>query len=383
MNPPARDDFGPLATRPLVDIDLDALCANFRALAAASPGATPAAVVKCDGYGLGAAPVAQALAIQENCSIFFVAYPHEGAQLRAALARCAPDATIYVFNGPHEETLAAFDAHRLIPVINSLEQARLWAHARPGAPAALHVDTGMNRLGAPPSELDDIAALDGLSATLILSHLACSSDPPHEMNPRQRALFEKAAARFPGAARSLAASSGALLPAPYHFELTRLGVGLYGVSPLDIPDGRIAPVARLSAPVIQLRDAAAGESVGYARTHVLAATRRLATVALGYGDGLPRIIGNRGTAYLGGARCPIVGRVSMDLTVLDVTDAPAPVRLGDRAEFFGPSLPIEETAAACLTIGYELLTSLGGRVRRRYLWRAAPADWRAPDEEGT
>ncbi|MBB5519866.1 alanine racemase [Amphiplicatus metriothermophilus] len=382
MSPPARDDFRPPATRPLVEIDLDALCANFRTLAAASAGATPAAVVKCDGYGLGAAPVAQALAIQEKCRTFFVAYPHEGARLRAALARCAPHATIYVFNGPHEETLAAFDAHRLIPVVNSLEQARLWARARPGAPAALHADTGMNRLGAPAYELDDIAALDGLSVVLVLSHLACSSDPPHEMNPRQRALFEKAAARFPGAARSLAASSGALLPASYHFELTRLGVGLYGVSPLDIPDGRIAPVARLTAPVIQLRNVAAGESVGYARAHVFDAPRRLATLALGYGDGLPRIIGDRGAAFLGGARCPIVGRVSMDLAVLDVTEAPEPVRLGDRAELFGPRLPIEETAAACMTIGYELLTSLGGRVPRRYLWRAAPAGWRAPDDEG-
>lgn len=365
--------------RPTVEIDLDALCANYRMLAGAAPAAEAAAAVKCDAYGLGAAPVAQALAISEHCRTFFVAYPEEGADLRAALAEAAPTAAIYVFNGPHAETLDLFAAHRLRPILNSLDQAKLWAAAQPNAAAGLHIDTGMNRLGAPYTDLPAIAGLKGLALDLVMSHLACSSAPSHEKNARQRAAFEKAAAFFPGVKKSLAASSGALLPAEYHYDLTRLGIGLYGASPIDERDGRIRAVARLTAPVAQLREAKPGETVGYGATHAFAAPRRLAVVHLGYGDGFPRIGGNRAKAFLGGAACPVVGRVSMDYIALDVTEAPNPVGLGDRAEFFGPNHLIEEAAAACSTIPYELLTGLGGRVLRRYLWKAAPASWRAPD----
>lgn len=364
------------SARPIVEIDLDAACANFRRLADAAPGATPAAVVKCDGYGLGAAPVAEALATAEGCRTFFVAYPEEGAELRAALSSAAPDATIYVFNGPDTGSLALYVAHRLTPVLNSLDQARLWTAAHPGAGAALHIDTGMNRVGAPYTELREIAALKGLALDLVMSHLACSSDPSNPVNARQLAAFEKAAALFPGVRRSLAASSGALLPPAYHFDLTRLGVGVYGASPLD--DAAQAPmraVARLTAPVVQLREAGAGDFAGYGATRRFDAPARLAVVQLGYGDGFPRAAGNRAFAVLGGALCKIAGRVSMDMITLDVTDAPDRVQIGDRAEFFGPALPIEDAARSCGTLAYELLTGLGARVHRRYLWSKAPDGW--------
>ena len=352
------------ADRPTVEIDIDAVCANYRLLAA--PRAATAAVVKCDAYGLGAGPISRALAARERCRTFFVAYPHEGAALRAALADVAHDAVIYVFNGPHPENIALFRTQSLTPVLNTLEQAALWFADGGGLPAALHVDTGMNRLGAPVGDLEAIAAL-GLRLDLVMSHLACASDPGDAMNESQRLAFEKAAALFPGVRRSLAASGGALLGPAFHYEMIRPGVALYGISPFDTPDPRIRPVATLTAPVVQIRNVEAGATAGYGATRRFERPARLATVALGYGDGFPRASGNRAEAFLGRARCPIAGRISMDLIILDISNAPQPVEIGDRAEFFGRRVPIEEAAAACGTIGYELLTGLGGRILRRYL----------------
>lgn len=353
--------------RPWVEIDLDALRANFRLVGDATPGAEIAAVVKCDGYGLGAAPIARALARHEACRTFFVAYAHEGAALRAALGDEAPDAAIHILNGPEPETLGLFRDAALSPVLNSARQAGLWAGAFPGVSATLHIDTGMNRLGAPPGEVGEIAAMAGLALDTVMSHLACSSEPGHPKNPAQRDLFVEAAKRFPNARRSLAASAGALMDEGYHFDLVRLGVALYGASPFDADEPRLRPVAALKAPIIQLREAGAGETVGYGASWALGRPSRIATLALGYGDGVPRSASNRAAALVNGARAPVAGRVSMDLVTLDVTNvAPAP-RVGDAAMLFGPGAPIHDLAAACGTISYELLTGLGGRVDRRYL----------------
>ncbi len=354
---------------PWVEIDLAALCANYAMLRDTAPGAETAAVVKCDGYGLGAGAVAAALAARENCRSFFVAYPEEGAALRAVLKNISPAPAIYVFNGPLPETMALFEEGNLIPVINNLEQARKWAERKPDAPAALHIDTGMNRLGAPPVELGDIAALKSLRIETVMSHLACANDPAHPKNNAQRKMFEELSQQFPGARRSLAASGGVMTDESCHFDLTRVGIALYGGSPFDAADDRIAPVAALKAPVVQIRQAAPGETVGYGAAHVVAEQTRLATVALGYGDGFPRAASGRGRgrAIINGEQASIVGRISMDLITLDITNSKRPVKTGDIAEFFGPNLAIHEAAAACGTISYELLTGLGGRVDRRYL----------------
>lgn len=362
------------ASVPQVEIDLDAVCANFRTLKAAAPGADIAPVVKCNGYGLGAAPVARVLAAREGARKFFVAYASEGAALRKALTRPAPGAVIYVFNGPDAETLDAFAEHALTPVLNSRNQARLWAAYRPDIPAALHIDTGMNRLGAPAGELSDIAAMRGLKITHVMSHLACGADPGHEMNRRQHLAFERVCARFPGARRSLSASAGAFMGSIYHYDLVRPGIALYGASPFDRPDPRLKPVATLTAPVLQIHFAGTGGSAGYGATRTFKKDTRLATVGLGYGDGFPRAASGKGAAFLGGALCPIAGRVSMDLIILDVTNAPEPIEIGQRAEFFGRRLPIEDAAQAADTIAYELLTGLGGRLYRRYLLDGRPID---------
>ena len=344
-----------LTRLPTVDVDEDALVANYRFLKALVAPAECAAVVKCGAYGLGDM-AARALA-EAGCSTFFVTYPGE-----ATIRPLVGDSRIYVFNGPDASTLDLFRDLKLTPVLNGLEQAQLWAQSEPGAPAALHFDTGMNRLGARPEDAAAIAALKGLNIELVMSHLACPSPQPTPMNERQRAAFEDVARHFPKARKSLSASGGALMDERYHYDLVRPGIALYGASPFDVPDPRLSAVVRRTAPVLQMRQARPGDSVGYGAAYCVSRPSLLATVALGYGDGYPRSGGNRGVALLGGALCPIVGRVSMDLIVLDATDAPEKISVGDRAEFFGPNLPIEQAAAAAGTIAYELLTSLGGRA---------------------
>ncbi len=371
---------------PLLEIDLAALCANYRGLAAATPRAEAAAVVKCDAYGLGAVAIAKALHAREGCRSFFVAYSEEGAELRAALGG---DAGIFVFNGPFADVLAVYRQHRLTPVLNTIEQATLWASQMPGAPAAVHADTGMHRLGMKAGDLPALGGMKGLNIAVVISHLACASDAAHPMNARQFNAFQEAAALFPDARTSLSSSGGALIAEAFGFDMVRLGVGIYGVSPKDETTPGLWPVARLTAPVIQVDEANPGETVGYGATFTAQRRSTLATISLGYGDGFPRSGSNRAKAYLGGAACPIAGRVSMDLIVLDATDLPIRPEIGDRAEFFGPNLSIDTAATDCGTIGYELLTGvgglargLGGRVQRRYLWGSAPAGENPPGAEG-
>lgn len=365
---------------PRLDIDLAAICANYRLIAGAARGAEAAGVVKCDAYGLGVEPVGRALRQRENCRSFYVAYCDEGAALRQAIG---PDAEIFVFNGPIDEDLLAYAANALTPVLNTIEQAALWSREMPEAPAALHIDTGMNRLGLGHEEIPAIKSMSGLNVSVVMSHLSCASDGAHPMNDRQHQIFSEIAQSFPRARKSFASSGGALLSNEYAFDMVRIGVGLYGVNPLDDAPNRFAAVATLTAPIIQLHQIRRGEAIGYGATFIAEKEMRLATALLGYGDGYPRAASNRGAAYVAGALCPIVGRVSMDLIVLDASAAPQSLAVGDRAEFFGLNHSIDAAAAACGTIGYELLTGigglararkgLGGRVHRRYLWNGSPA----------
>lgn len=349
---------------PFVEIDLGAVCANFAMIGDVAAGAAVGAAVKCNAYGLGLAPIARALAEREHCEEFFVVYAEEGVGLREILDDGAP--RIYCFAGPSETTLPLYERAKLTPVVNSLAQAKLWAMHGSG-PAAVHIDTGMNRIGAPMNEASAIASVKGLEVPLVMSHLACSSDPSHPKNAEQRAKFIEAAQHFPGARLSLSASAGALMDKAYHFDLVRPGVALFGGSPFDEDDERIHAAATLKAPVVQLRDLNPGETVGYGATFTAKAPTRIATVALGYGDGYPRNSAPAGAAIVNSDRAPIAGRVSMDFITLDVTAAKNPVRIGDYAEFFGPNLRLFDVAEAGHRATYDLLTGLGGRIDRRYL----------------
>lgn len=340
-----------------VEVDLDAAIANWRTFAALS-SAEAAAVVKADGYGLGAAPLARAFRAA-GATTFFVATPAEGAALRAALDA---EATICVLGGYRAEDLAMVRDARLRPVLNGLDQAQAWiAAGRPGDGCVVHVDTGMNRLGAPLADIGALAALD-LRPALVMSHLACGGDPGAALNGVQRRRFLEAALAFPGARRSLSASGGAFLGPDYAFDLVRPGVGLYGGAPLDAGGGPpLRAVARVTAPVLQIRTIEAGATVGYGATFTAPHPMQVATLGAGYADGLLRSLSGRGYAVLAGARRPMLGRVSMDLITVDATGlAVAP---GDEADLIGPGLGVDEVAAAAGTLAYEVLTSLRGAAR--------------------
>lgn len=368
LQPPC-DDVGAMAGAVLT-IDLGAVRANYRILKSRLGAVPCAAVVKADGYGLGAAEIARAL-VEEGCDTFFVAQANEGPPLRAALG-AAP--VIYVLNGLPPGSEEEAGAAGLRPVLNSLDQLAAWqALARRTGrtlPAAIQVDSGMSRLGMPPSEAEALARepglLDGVDVTLAMSHLACADEPRHPANALQLRAFEALRAKLPGAPASFANSSGIFLGAPYHFDLGRPGVALYGVNPTPGWDNPMRPVVRLEAKVVQTREIGDGVGIGYGHAAKARQDMRLATISLGYADGWHR--GAAGAAWFDGVRLPFAGRVSMDSIVLDISALP-PGRLGagDLVELIGPSQSVDDVAGYAGTIGYEILTGLGSRFHRRYV----------------
>jgi len=333
-------------------IDLQAIVANWKALAAKAPGSRASAVVKADAYGLGAARVAPAL-YQAGARDFFVALASEGRALRPHLP---DDARINVLSGHMEGA----DLTGLVPVLNSPEQFFRDRAMRPGKPFAIQLDTGMNRLGLEPREWSAIRA-EALAAKpdFIMSHLACADEPDHPANAAQLAAF-RAMTEACNVPRSLSATGGILLGADYHFDLIRPGIGLYGA----LPFADAKPVLRLSLPVIQTRTVQPGEFVGYSATWTADAPRRIATVAAGYADGILRSISSTDVSlYAGGVACPVVGRVSMDLITADVTDLPD---VPGELDLICPEQPVDRLADHAGTIGYEILTSLGHRYERIY-----------------
>jgi alanine racemase len=349
-------------------VRLPAIAANYRTYRRMAGPCAVAAVVKADAYGLGADAIAPALAAA-GCDSFFVARLEEGVALRALL----PQARIFVLDGAEPDAVPALISHRLTPALNSLAQVAAWSAAagagRGGLDAVLHVDTGMNRLGLPGEELSVLAAeakarLAGLNLVLVMSHLACADEPGNPYNGRQLSRFKQALAMLPPAPASLAASHGAMLGLEYHFDLVRPGVALYGANPKPGGENLMQAAAVLTAKVLQVRRIDSGESVGYAATFRAKRPSMLATVALGYADGMPRTLSNSGFAAINGARTPIVGRVSMDLLTLDVTDLPD-VRPGDEAELLGETVTLGEVASLAGTNEYEILTRLR-RVPKHY-----------------
>ena len=338
-------------------VDLGALAANYRLFQKVARPGTSAAVVKADAYGLGALPVADTLHAA-GCRDFFVASAEEGCSLRARLE----GVRIFVFEGARADNVAALAGAGLVPVLNHSAQLEVWRSAGNG-PAAVHVDTGMHRLGFPP----DVTAADcqGVSVILLVTHLACADEPAHPLNALQLERLARVRARFPGVPVSIGNSAAMLTDATRCGDLGRPGVGLYGGNPFGSGASRVRPVATLEGRILQVRQVAAGDSVGYGATFTAPAPMEVAVVGLGYGDGLPRLLSNRGEAWLDGARCPIVGRVSMDLTTVDVSGRGA--REGDWVEFLGAGVSVDEVAAWAETIPYEVLTGIGRRPQRLYL----------------
>jgi len=353
-------------------VRLGAIAENYRICRRLAGRVTVAGVVKADGYGLGANEVTRTL-VAEGCDTLFVARLEEGIKVRPL----APDARIFVLDGAYRAAVPALIAHRLTPVLNSLAEIETWSEAARARgvelEAALHFDTGMNRLGLPSYEfatlVGEVAArLRGIRLLLVMSHLACVEDTTSPMNRAQRDRFRAGLARLPPAPASLSASGGAILGKDYAFDMIRLGIGLYGGNPRAAGENPFTTAAILTGRILQLRRVDKGESVGYGASFRIGRKGTLATIALGYADGLMRAIGNRGMGAIGGVRVPVAGRVSMDLITLDVSDiSESALRVGADVEFLGDTISLDELARAAKTAPYEILTSLGGRVPRRYV----------------
>ncbi|MGZ8407143.1 MAG: alanine racemase [Caulobacteraceae bacterium] len=345
-------------------IDLDAVAHNFAALKAEAGSAETAPVVKADGYGLGAIPVARRLTA-EGARTFFVARLDEGTALRKALGSSP---VIYVFDGCPAGAADRLRAANLRPVLNSLEQ--IAAYGEGGA--ALHVDTGMNRLGLSLEDAVALAAnpalLSRIGLTLVMSHLACAGQPGHPMNAAQLARFQEVRGLFPNAPASLSSSGGIFFGPDYAFDLVRPGISLYGGGPHDDAHASIRPVVTFEAAILQVRGVKTGETIGYGATHTFEALGEVAVVAAGYADGFLRSSAGRGHAWYRGASRRLLGRLSMDLIALDVTDAGA--RAGDVVELIGPHCLIDDVAKATGTASYEVLTRLSTRAERVYLGEA-------------
>lgn len=366
----------PAYTDSVLTIDLDAIAANWRLLRSKAQGAEVAGVVKANGYGLGAAEVAHKLA-SAGCNLFFVAHIDEGLSLRRAFTGRPFAPEIAVLNGLPPGTEALFLEHRLTPVLNDSDAVRRWLKAAPmphPASAILHIDSGINRLGMSLASLRELAgdgAFAGYPWRALMSHLACPEMPAHEQNGRQLALFREAHGLLPTVSASLAASSGIFLGPDYTFDLVRPGAALYGVNPFAAQPNPMRPVVGLTARILQVRDVDRGMTVGYGAAHSMASSGRIATISLGYADGFPRSAGLVGAMSIGGFQAPVIGRISMDLITLDVSQIPETIAVqGALVDVLGAERSVDDLARDAGTIGYEVLTRLGSRYTRVYRGQA-------------
>jgi alanine racemase len=359
----------------ILTIDLGALAENWRRLARRANGAECAAVVKANGYGLGIEPAALALQAA-GCGTFFVAHLSEGEILR----RIAPEARIFILNGLAPAASKLFARSGLVPVLGSPPEIAEWADfcRRDGArhPAAIHIDTGMNRLGLGRHDLPRAReAMLSFTPVLAMSHFVSAEDLWAPGNRRQIERFYEACGQLPPLPASLCNSSGMFLEEPPFLDLVRPGYALYGGNPTPGSENPMRRVVGLTASVLQVRDIPAGETAGYNGRWTAPSRRRLATINIGYADGFPRD-GSQGEigveVFAGGTYCPVVGRISMDLSIVDITEA-EPLSRGDRVEILGPNISIDDLAAQAGAIGYEILTGLGKRYAREYRGAAAPA----------
>ena len=365
----------PTSARAVLSVDLAALRANWARLNSASGRAECAGVVKADAYGLGLAPIVEALG-KAGCTTFFVATVKEGRAAREVDAA----ATIYVLDGLLPGAEAEYTGFDLRPVLSSLPEVRDWARFSRdrgrALPAAIHIDTGMNRLGMPEAEIEELVRspklLAAFETALVMSHLACADHPRNPMNELQRERFERLRAKLPAAPASLANSGGTFLGPAYHFDLVRPGIALYGGRAHEHEVNPMRPVVRLAARILQVRELTPGATIGYGASYRVAVPSRIATIACGYADGFLRALsvatGEAGpVGYIGDYPVPIVGRVSMDFTTVDVTRVPPELaRRGEWVEVMGHRVTVDDLTDRAGTIGYELLSRLGQRVYRVY-----------------
>ena len=350
-------------------VDLGALMANYRFLAERVAPAECAAVVKADAYGMGVARVAPALE-RAGCRSFFVATAEESIQLRELL----PAAHIYVLESLNRKAMARAVRSDIRPVLNSYEEVLAWqsvAEGKPDAFCGIHIDTGMSRLGMDESDVSRLTSCIGdigaLNICYVMTHLACADDVNHEQNSEQLREFNRLRGLLGSFETSIGNSAGIFLGEPFHGDLARAGIAIFGCNPMSNPPNPMREVARVEGRILQIRPTLEPSSVGYGATAHVGPGSRLATVAFGYADGYPRSLGNKAHAIVSNRPVPVIGRVSMDSLVLDITKVPQEdVSVGDWATLIGGGVDWDELADAAGTISYELMTRIGPRVDRKY-----------------
>ena len=367
-----------MTTAPRLTIDLNAFAENWQHLSSLSPSAETSAVVKANAYGLGIEKTVPVLA-DAGCRTFFTAMVEEAVRVR----KVQPSARVFVLNGIFADTIQTALQHKLTPVLSSMDQIAMWVTMSGGSPCAIHVDTGMNRLGLTLEEAtklaDNSSMLSRTGATTLMSHFACADDPDHPLNALQIGRFAKVCEQFPELEKSFA-NSAAILSAPQtHLDLTRPGIAMYGGEAVNDLANPMKPVVTSQTRILQIRHSGKGETVGYGATYKLERNSKLAICSAGYADGFHRSNSGTGVAlrnanavggegWLDGYKVPIAGRVSMDLTAFDVTDVPDEVlQKAKWIELFGHNVALDDAARACGTIGYELLTDLGSRYVREHV----------------
>ncbi len=366
-----------MSTAPRLIIDLNALVQNWQKLKKLSGNAECSAVIKANAYGLGVDPVVKALT-KAGCKTFFVAISETGERVRAI----APSARIFILNGLFADTLDTISDNKLIPVLGNTDQVALWAKHSKGNSCALHVDTGMNRLGMDVEEVitlsKNASLLSSLNAKVLMSHLACADDVDHEHNRLQHEKFQKCVSSFNTLENSFSNSAATLSHPDFHYNLTRPGIAIYGGEAINNTPNPMQPVVTALSRILQIRNAKSGEKVGYGAEATLTRPTKIATISGGYADGFHRSLSGAGvplrntllkggSVWIDGHFAPILGPVSMDLITVDVTDVPEQVlEKAEWAELFGKNIPVDDAARDCGTIGYELLTSLGARYVREY-----------------
>lgn len=355
-------------------IDLEAIAANYRFFCELAGSARTAAVVKANGYGCGAIEVSNRL-VAEGCDLLFVAQLDEAIQLREA-ATIPSSVDICVFSGVPKNAEDYFQNKQLVPIFNSLDQLQKWAdycrQEQRLLPAVPFFDTGLNRLGMPKDEvmnlISDPDQMADFATSFYMTHLACADEPKNEMNNNQLEQFLGLIGQLPAAPLSISNSAGCLLGGRYIQNITRPGYGLYGGQPSQVPTPEIKPVVTLKAPILQVRSVSPGETTGYGATKRFDLPARVATIGVGYADGVLRHLSNSGAGFIEDFKVPIAGRVSMDLISFDVTAVPdSLVQPGAEIELIGPHQTIDELGGSAGTLGYEILTSLGNRYRRIYV----------------
>lgn len=359
----------------ILTVDLGAVVANWTRLRDRVAPAECSAVVKADAYGLGVARVVPALAAA-GCRTFVVAQFEEALAVRRALEPVGPEAQIFSLGGLPAGCEGDFIANRILPVLNHLGEIAAWrafaASRGEVLPAVIHIDTGMNRLGLGPDELDELAGhpewLEGIDVRYWMTHLTCADEFDSPMTGEQLDRFRAALARLPKAKASFANSSGIFHGKDHHFDLARPGCALYGVNPTPHLPNPMLGTVRLDARLLQVRNCTVPMTVGYGAAHKVTGPARIATIGVGYADGYMRALGGKGHIFVDGIAAPIVGRISMDLITIDVTGLPESVaHAGRMVELIGPNRPVDTVAAEGGTIGYEILTSLGRRYHRVYV----------------